>query len=37
VLITTSQQIAMKAIVVKGGEPQFGANLVYQFDGFDVH
>jgi len=28
---------AWKAIVVKGGEPQFGANLVYQFDGFDVH
>ena len=28
---------AWKAIVLKGGEPQFGANLVYQFDGFEVH
>ena len=32
-----SQLEAWKAIVLKGGEPRFGANLVYQFYGFDVH
>ena len=28
---------AWKAIVLKGDVPRFGANLVYMFDGFDVH
>ena len=32
-----SQLEVWKAIVLKGGEPRFGANLVYQFHGFDVH
>jgi hypothetical protein len=32
-----SQLEAWKGIVLKGGEPRFGANLVYHFVGFDVH
>ena len=26
-----------KAVVLNGGEPRFGANLVYHFSGFEVH